>query len=218
MSVSENHRHAKALDNGRSVRHQRRGWGIAISETPSRRVWRVFLSPAQIALVLRVRLLVRTTLSQPLSRIGILRNFPPHIQRPKPLDCASPIRFYPPPVFKVLTSYSYHQVEYVQVNMIANGARCISRYIVALISHSGVCSYLLNEINVVESSMNELRATTRERQELTRHLHPILMPLHLCKQRVWYVVVPYLLKHIKVFIFIQLSLHISSLIKINNIQ
>ena len=43
--------------------------------------------------------------------------------------------------------------------------------------------------------MNELGATTRECQELTRQLHPILVSLYLCQLRVWYIMVPYLLKH-----------------------
>lgn len=40
--------------------------------------------------------------------------------------------------------------------------------------------------------MYELGSTAGESQELTRHLHPVLVPLHLRKLRVWYVVVPYL--------------------------
>lgn len=58
--------------------------------------------------------------------------------------------------------------------------------------HEAKVNYLLKKINVMERAMYELGPTARESQELTRHLHPVLVPLHLRKLRVWYVVVPYL--------------------------
>ena len=52
--------------------------------------------------------------------------------------------------------------------------------------------YLLNKINVVKSSMHELSTTTREGQELTSNLNPILMTFDLCQFWMRDIVIPYL--------------------------
>lgn len=52
--------------------------------------------------------------------------------------------------------------------------------------------YFFNKINVVHGSVNELCSTARESEELPSHLHPVLVPLHLCQKGVRNIVIPYL--------------------------
>lgn len=55
--------------------------------------------------------------------------------------------------------------------------------------------HLLDEVNVVKSTVLKLSATTREREMFTTHLHPVLMSLDLCKLGVWNILVPNLQSH-----------------------
>lgn len=53
-------------------------------------------------------------------------------------------------------------------------------------------AYLLNKVNIMESTVLKLGPTTWESEVFSRNFHPILMPLKLCKLGVGNIVVPYL--------------------------
>jgi hypothetical protein len=51
-------------------------------------------------------------------------------------------------------------------------------------------TYVLNEVNVMKSTMLKLGSTTRESKIFTRNFHPILMSLNLSKLGVGNIIVP----------------------------